>query len=165
MTYQPEGHAIGYLVWHLTLKWRAEMGRMLAPLGLTATQYSVLASLYALVRTGVEPSQRELADFSGLEPMHVSKVVRALERDSLVERHESASDPRAFRLTLTEHGVEVLTQAIGMVRQQEARRLMALGEPVEVQAAQLSAMLRTLLVATNSVDEANALLASDDVGA
>ena len=149
MTNPPEGYAIGYLVWHLTLKWRAEMARFLAPLGLTPTQYSVLASLYALVSTGAEPSQRELADFSGLEAMHVSKVVRALERDGLVERGESASDPRAFRLTLTEHGVDVLMQAIGMVRQQEARRLKALGEPVEEQAAQLSAMLRTLLQATD----------------
>lgn len=151
MTNPPEGYAIGYLVWHLTLKWRAEMARLLAPLGLTPTQYSVLASLYALVRTGVEPSQRELADFSGLEAMHVSKVVRALERDGLVERRENPSDPRAFRLTLTEHGIEILTQAIGLVRRQEERRLKSLGEPVEEQAAQLSAMLRTLLRATNEV--------------
>src|ERR687888_628281 len=92
---------IGDLVWHLTPRWRAELDRALAPLGLTSAQYGVLASLHGLSRGGARPSQRNLADFAGLEPMHVSKLVRALERAGLVERTGNPSDTRAVQLSLT----------------------------------------------------------------
>src|SRR5882672_7682555 len=89
---------IGSLVWRLSMKWRAVLDRAVAPLGLTHAQYSLLASLYGLTRSGARPSQRELADFSGLEPMYVSKLARTLERAGLVERSENPSDPRAVEL-------------------------------------------------------------------
>src|SRR5919106_1424202 len=82
----------GYLLWHLSLRWRVALDRALAPLGLTSSQYGVLASLHGFCRAGSRPSQRELASFSGLEPMHVSKLIRALERAGLVER---AGNPAA----------------------------------------------------------------------
>src|SRR5919198_4440160 len=93
--------SIGFLVWHLTLGWRAELDRALAPLGLTSAQYAVLASLHGLSQGGARPSQRELADFAGLEPMHVSKLIRALQRAGLVERTGNPSDTRAVQLSLT----------------------------------------------------------------
>ena len=70
--------SIGYLIWHLALKWRVAMDRALAPHGLTNAQYGVLASLYGLSsRSGGRPSQRELSELSGLEPMYVSKPSRS----------------------------------------------------------------------------------------
>ena len=69
----------GYLLWHLSLRWRVAMDRALSPLGLTHAQYAVVASLYSMERGGTKPSQRQLADFSGLEPMYVSRLARALE--------------------------------------------------------------------------------------
>ena len=38
--------SIGYLIWHVSLKWRVAMDRALAPHGLTNAQYGVLASLH-----------------------------------------------------------------------------------------------------------------------
>ncbi|MBO0865274.1 MAG: hypothetical protein J2P16_09410, partial [Mycobacterium sp.] len=69
----------GYLVWRLAMKWRAELDRTLAPMGITSAQYAVLAAAAAHTSSGDQPSQRELADFVGLEPMFVSKLARALE--------------------------------------------------------------------------------------
>ena len=40
----------GYLVWRLSMKWRAAVDRALAPLGLTHAQYVLLASLYGMER-------------------------------------------------------------------------------------------------------------------
>src|SRR6266508_3385094 len=90
--------SIGFLVWHLTLRWRGELDGALAPHGLTGASYAVLASLYALSSSGIQPSQRELADFTGLETMYVSKLARALARAGLLEPEDNPSDTRALRL-------------------------------------------------------------------
>jgi len=63
----------GYLVWRLAMKWRVAVDRALAPLGLTHAQYVLLASLYGMKQP---PTQRELADHTGLEALYVSKLAR-----------------------------------------------------------------------------------------
>jgi DNA-binding MarR family transcriptional regulator len=123
----PPVPSTGHLVWRLAVKWRAGLDRALKPLGLTSAQYGVLASLHGLTRSGAQPSQRELADFVGLEPMFVSKLARALQRRGLLERRNSKDDPRALQLALTPRGVEVVTAARVIVVELEARRLAALG--------------------------------------
>lgn len=98
------------------MKWRAAVDRTLAHLDLTHAQYSVLASLYGMVREGAQPSQRELADHTGLEAIYISKLARALERSGLIERVEHPTDPRAVQVNLTQRGTQVITQAIPVVR-------------------------------------------------
>jgi DNA-binding MarR family transcriptional regulator len=119
--------SIGYLVWHLTLRWRGELDRALAPQGLTGASYAVLASLYSLSSTGTQPSQRELADFSGLETMYVSKLVRALARAGLLEREEDPADSRALRVRITERGIDAVNAGRAVVLALEDQRLAPLG--------------------------------------
>ncbi|MFG1943975.1 MarR family winged helix-turn-helix transcriptional regulator [Nonomuraea sp. NPDC048826] len=133
------------MIWHLTMKWRAALDRELAPLGITSAQYSVLASLYGLTRGGGRPSQRELADFSGLEAMYVSKLVRALERAGLVERAPNPADTRAVRLQVTEQGAQVVAAARAKVVQLEEERLAPLGGPASPRSAALREALGVLL--------------------
>jgi DNA-binding MarR family transcriptional regulator len=135
----------GYLVWRLLLKWRTMIDRELAPLGLTHAQYSLLASLYAISRAGLRPSQRELSDVSGLDPVYVSKLVRALERTGLVERDPSSADPRAVQLRLSERGLPVIQEAMRIVRGIEEVQLAPLGGPASQRSAELRTTLRTLL--------------------
>lgn len=135
----------GFLVWHLSLRWRAAIDRALAPLGLTSSQYGVLASLYAFSRGGAGPRQRELADYAGLEPMHVSKLVRALERAGLVERAGHPEDTRAVQLTVTGRGVEVVTAARAKVLELEDQRLAPLGGRGSERSAEFTGTLLTLL--------------------
>jgi DNA-binding MarR family transcriptional regulator len=105
----------GFLVWRLSMKWRAAVDRAVAPLGLTHAQYSLLASLRGLGRNGQRPSQRQLADFTGLDPIYVSKLVRALEASGLVERSTDPADTRAVRLALTAEGTATIDRAIVIV--------------------------------------------------
>jgi DNA-binding MarR family transcriptional regulator len=105
----------GRLLWQVTTRWRAAVDRAVAPLGLTHAQYTLLGSLYGLSRSGTRPSQRELADFAGLEPIYVSKLVRALEGAGLVVRTEHPTDPRALQLTLTDQGTAVIREAVTVV--------------------------------------------------
>ncbi|MEU1501659.1 MarR family transcriptional regulator [Streptomyces sp. NPDC005732] len=105
----------GFLVWRLSMKWRVAVDRAVAPLGLTHAQYSLVASLYGMHHAGLRPSQRQLADHTGLEPLYVSKLARALEAAGTVDRTRDPADPRAVRLSLTEDGQEVARRAIGVV--------------------------------------------------
>ncbi|WP_406723900.1 MarR family transcriptional regulator [Streptomyces sp. GD-15H] len=110
-----EGATPGFLVWRLSMKWRVAVDRAVAPLGLTHAQYSLVASLYGMGRAGERPSQRRLADHTGLEPLYVSKLARALEASGLLERTRDPRDPRAVQLALTERGVDVTRRAIEVV--------------------------------------------------
>ena len=99
-------------MWRLTMKWQAAVDRVVAPLGLTHAQYSLLASLRGLTRGGGRPSQRELADHIGLDAIFVSKLIGTLERHGLVERARHPHDSRAVELALTATGTTVVDEAI-----------------------------------------------------
>jgi DNA-binding MarR family transcriptional regulator len=105
----------GFLVWRLSMKWRTAVDRAVGPLGLTHAQYSLLASLYAVQLRGGRPTQRQLADHTGLEPLYVSRLARALEASGLIERAAHPTDTRAVQLTLTPLGTDVVDQAVGVV--------------------------------------------------
>ncbi len=97
------------------MKWQAAVDRAVAPFELTHAQYSLLASLRGLTRSGDKPSQRELADFTGLDPIFVSKLVRTLEQKGLIERGPHPADTRAVELSLTTRGTQLIDRAIKVV--------------------------------------------------
>jgi DNA-binding MarR family transcriptional regulator len=140
----------GFLVWRLSMKWRAAVDRAVAPLGLTHAQYSVLASLYGMNRRGVFPSQRQLAEHTGLEPIYVSKLARTLERGGLLERPESPTDTRAVRLALTPAGDDAASTAIGVVAELLERVLAPMGGTRSRRTARFVADLESLLAANLS---------------
>ncbi|MFE9391362.1 MarR family winged helix-turn-helix transcriptional regulator [Streptomyces sp. NPDC006784] len=121
------GPTPGFLVWRLANKWRVAVDRAVAPLGLTHAQYCLVASLYGMQRTGERPSQRRLADHTGLEALYVSKLARALESAGLIERTRDPRDPRAVQLSLTEQGRDVTREAIAVVQQLLQQLLEPLG--------------------------------------
>ncbi|GHH60870.1 MarR family transcriptional regulator [Lentzea cavernae] len=106
------------------MKWRTAVDRALDSLGLTHAQYVVLSSLIALDR----PSQRELADHTGLEPLYVSKLARSLEAADFIARTRDTVDTRSVRLTLTPHGRSTVEPAIAVVRSLLDRLLEPLGD-------------------------------------
>ena len=74
----------------------------------------MLASLYGLSRGGRLPSQRELADFTGLDPIYVSKLVRVLQSggsgfvDTGVDLKRDRGENRARFLKLVGWGLLAL---------------------------------------------------------
>jgi DNA-binding MarR family transcriptional regulator len=127
------------------MKWRAAVDRALSPIGLTHAQYSLLASLYGLSRTGTQPSQRELADFAGLEPIYVSKLARALETAGLLSRAEHPADPRAVQLALTAKGTDAAVQAVAVVRSLQEEITAPIGGTRSRQNRELTRTLKKLL--------------------
>jgi DNA-binding MarR family transcriptional regulator len=135
----------GFLIWRLSTKWRADVDRALAPLGLTHAQFAVLGALVKLSRDGTRPNQRELAGFTGLEPLYVSRLARALEAAGLVERPTDPADPRAVRLALTEHGRATAADAVAIVHDRHAELTKAIGGPDGRRNRELRETLLTLL--------------------
>ncbi|GKQ33844.1 MarR family winged helix-turn-helix transcriptional regulator [Streptomyces sp. A012304] len=135
----------GFLVWRLSTKWRVAVDRAVAPLGLTHAQYSLVASLHGMRRAGEHPSQRRLADHTGLEPLYVSKLARALEAAGLVERTRNPRDPRAVQLALTERGEDVTRRAVQVVHGLLEQLLEPLGGLDSARTHTFTSELRALL--------------------
>ncbi|WP_331719142.1 MarR family transcriptional regulator [Streptomyces sp. NBC_00158] len=145
MSTAPENATAGFLVWRLSMKWRVAVDRAVTPLGMTHAQYSLMASLYGMSRSGTRPNQRQLADHTGLEPLYVSKLARALETSGLIARTRDPNDPRAFQLSLTEQGREVTKHAIEAVQGLLDQLLEPLGGRNGPRASQFTRELATLL--------------------
>jgi DNA-binding MarR family transcriptional regulator len=144
---------------------RAGVDRVLAPLGLTHAQYTLLASLYGFSRTGAQPSQRELADWTGLEPIFVSKLARALEQAGLIERTDHPADARAVQLRLTEDGTDVARRAIAIVHAFQEEFTAPIGGTQSQRNRDLVRTLQTLLGIENGSDPMPpATLTGQDVG-
>jgi DNA-binding MarR family transcriptional regulator len=123
-----DGPTPGFLVWRLATRWRVAVDRALLPLGLTHAQYVVLSSVLDLGTTGSRPTQRELADHTGLEVIYVSKLARSLDREGRLSREPDPDDGRAVRLSLTPAGRSVALQAVPLVRELVEGLLRPLGD-------------------------------------
>jgi DNA-binding MarR family transcriptional regulator len=132
-------------VWRLATKWRVSVDRALAPLDLTHAQYVLLAALYGLEQGGRQPSQRELADDTGLEALYVSKLARALEAKGLIARRRDPHDTRAVRLALTDEGQESARSAMRTVQELLERLLAPVGGRDSARTAALVRELTELL--------------------
>lgn len=149
----PDAHpTTGSLVWRLAMRWRAAVDRAVTPLGLTHAQYSALASLSAMTAGGDRPSQRELAGYTGLDAIYISKLVRALERNGLVARVPHPSDARAVQLALTDRGNAVVGEAVVVVRALDDELTASLGGRGSAEVRALQSALRTLLGSAPDVD-------------
>jgi DNA-binding MarR family transcriptional regulator len=103
----------GFWLHHAALEWRQRLDRALRPLGLTPTQFNLLASIGWLDHTrGSAPTQQQVADHAGADRMMASKVLRTLAERALVTRESDSGDARSLRLRLTDEGRRITGQAI-----------------------------------------------------
>jgi DNA-binding MarR family transcriptional regulator len=166
MSRPTEHPTTGYLLWRVTTKMRAAVDRALVPLGLSHAQYTLLASLYGYSRSGAKPSQRELADWTGLEPIFVSKLARALEQAGLIERNRHPADPRAVQLQLTDAGADTAERAIAIVHALQEELTAPIGGTRSQRNRDLVRTLQTLLGTDNGSEPMAppATLTGQDVG-
>jgi DNA-binding MarR family transcriptional regulator len=81
--------------------------QFLAPTGLRATQFSLLASLKRLGPTGINALATEM----GLDRTTLARNVQPLQRDGLITIDDDPADRRGKRLQLTAAGLQSLAQA------------------------------------------------------
>ena len=117
---QPE-ESTGYLLWQVTMGWHLRLNQQLRPVGLTLTQFTLLAGLYWLSQQGEAVTQQRLADYAHTDRMMTSKVLQTLERKGLVERPSHQQDGRAKQLRLTDAGEGLLRQAHAVMEPADAQ--------------------------------------------
>ena len=88
----------------------------------------LLASLWWLgEHADGRPTQRQLAEQAGTDPMMTSQVIRRLEARGLVVREADPSDSRARKLWLSARGGELLGGALSDVERADDAYFAALG--------------------------------------
>ncbi len=100
-------NAVGFVLWRVVNLYMREVDRCLAAAGvdLTHLQFETLIQAAWLGRDGHAPTQMQIVQFGGIQPMQVSHMVKTLERKGLVTR---SRDARSKRVELTSDGVELL---------------------------------------------------------
>jgi DNA-binding MarR family transcriptional regulator len=129
---------LGFLLAKLHAAGSALNNRALAEFDLKERSYSILI----LASSGLEPTQREMADFLSLDPSQIVALVDELEKRGLVVRAPGKQDRRAKTVTATATGENLLKRAGEAARKAEAEVLDGL--PAE-ESAQLKALLRKAL--------------------
>lgn len=102
---------IGYLLWQTTMLWQRQMNNALSEVEITHTQFVILASLGWLLKKINNVTQKEIAEFSKTDRMMVSKILRTLQKNRLINREEHQTDTRAKCVFLTEKGKNTLQEA------------------------------------------------------
>lgn len=132
------GHDASLLVAKLHTAASPLNNRALADFGLRERSFWVLT----LACSGLEPTQRELAIFLGLDPGQVVSLVDDLERRGLVERSTGQQDRRAKIIVSTAEGRRIHTKARAALEICEHEQLAALSD---AEAGQLRTLLRKAL--------------------
>jgi len=113
---EPEENS-GYLLWQVTMQWQLSMNRALGKMGLTLTQFSLMAGLYWLSKNKQTVTQQQLADYANTDKMMTSKVLMVLEKKQIIERIKDLGDSRAKQLRITDKGTQILREAYPIVKQ------------------------------------------------
>jgi DNA-binding MarR family transcriptional regulator len=129
---------VGFLLAKLHAAGSVLNNRALAEFDLKERSYSVLV----LANSGLEPTQRELADFLSLDPSQIVALVDELEKRGLVVRAAGKQDRRAKTVTATTAGSNLFDQARKAASRAEAQALQGLSAD---EAATMKALLRKAL--------------------
>ncbi|MCW3768470.1 MULTISPECIES: MarR family winged helix-turn-helix transcriptional regulator [Paenarthrobacter] len=132
------GNDVGLLLAKLHATGSLLNNKALADYGLRERSFSVLT----LACSGLEPTQRELADFLSLDPSQVVSLVDDLEHRGLVKRAQGKQDRRAKIIVSTAEGRRIHNKARAALEVCEQTQLAALSEEENVQ---LRALLKKAL--------------------
>ena len=99
---------------------------VMEPTGLKTTQFAILAA----IRADDDMTMQKLAAGLGLDPSTMTRTLRPLLDDGLVEVLSGAQDRRVKRLALTRTGRRKLRDGVGRWRQAQAQLSERLGSEV-----------------------------------
>ncbi len=110
----------GFAIWKLSLAYQRHVEASLREIGLTHTQFAILALSAWLNQKQTQVSHRDIAKLSGVQVAQVSLMVKALRAKKLVSQRMGAEDTRVRIVTVTPAGVKLLARAIPMMGELQA---------------------------------------------
>jgi len=105
----------GLLLWRSTLAWQRDVAAALDPLGLTHSQFVLLACAWWLEAHGGAGTQVMIAAQAGMDVKTASQVLRRLEAAGYVSRQQPPGDARARIVSTTAAGREMGDRALSAV--------------------------------------------------
>ena len=105
----------GFLLWQVTSVWQREIRKALDPLGISHSQFVLLASIHWLTLQKEDVTQVLLSNHTKIDAMTTSTVLRTLQSKGFVTRTEHSTDTRAKVVSLTEEGKKVMKKAVAIV--------------------------------------------------
>lgn len=118
----------GFLLWKITALWQRKLSEALSELGISQTQYAILASLMWFEDQREPTTQAHLVHHAKIDKMTLSKAIRGLEKDGLVLRAQSPSDSRATNVRFTAKGKRTVKRAIVMIENADEEFFSCLNE-------------------------------------
>lgn len=119
----------GFLLWQVSTKWRRQIETALMAIGLTHSQFVLLASLGWLHRNQSFVSQVELARHCRMDITMTSQILRTLEKKDLISR-QLRNNERSKIPTVTEKGAQLIEWAIPLVESIDRKFFEKLGPKV-----------------------------------
>jgi DNA-binding MarR family transcriptional regulator len=120
MTQYPDpSNYAGFLVWQKANRWEKFINSKIKEIGLNQSELLHLISISHLMRTQNEISQTQLADYTGVTTMSVSKILTKLESLGFVVR-KIGSDPRSKSIIVTKQGFVTLIQCAQLMHNSDA---------------------------------------------
>lgn len=113
---KPE-ESTGFLLWQVTNLWQREIKKALEKYGLTHTQFVLMATIYWLKMNKQKSTQITLSNFTKIDPMSTSTVLRTLQKKDLILRKEHDTDTRAKTVELSAFGEETIKNSIKTVEE------------------------------------------------
>lgn len=117
----------GFLLWRISNNWQREQRAALQPLGLTHTQFVMLA-VVTWFSSQESLTQARLSQLTGSDPMTTSQTVRTLLVSGLLERDVHPTDTRAKVISATDAGRELAHKAVVIVEEVDRQFFLPLGE-------------------------------------
>ncbi|ATA89706.1 MarR family winged helix-turn-helix transcriptional regulator [Capnocytophaga stomatis] len=111
----------GLLLLQVTNLWQREIKKILQPFDLTHPQFMILASIYWFSLKKEEITQVLLSNFTQIDPMTTSQIVRNLEKKTFIIRKEHQTDTRAKIVKMTDKGEDCIKKAIFEVEEFDKR--------------------------------------------
>jgi DNA-binding MarR family transcriptional regulator len=118
----------GFLLWQTANKWEKYINLQLRETGLNQAEMLHMISLSHLLQTQEEVSQAQLAEYTGVTTMSVSKILTKLEKNNLIAR-KTGSDPRSKSIALTESGFRLLQECATKMRDSDVAFFPATSKP------------------------------------
>ena len=105
----------GFAIWKLSLAYQRHVEASLREIGLTHTQFAILALSAWLNYKQRDVSHRDIAKISGVQVAQISLMVKALRAKKLMSQQMGAEDTRVRLVTVTPLGIKLLAGAIPMM--------------------------------------------------
>ena len=113
--FEESSNSIGLIFWKVSTQWQRKIKENLNKIDLTHTQFVILASIQELSEDHKIITQKEISDFSSIDTMTVSSVLRLLEKKMYIQRLDHPNDTRANRIEITLDGEKIIHTAIPIV--------------------------------------------------